>query len=232
VSGGAALLRALRTDSNQSLAAAAISHAQFVGANMGNGRLDLLKALTALPPGSGSPDYGVAAAPSGTTIAAGQMASFSVSAVPSGGFNQTITWNCAGVPMASTCTVAPASSSMDGSNVAASTVFVMTTSDSSSLPSGMLRLFPPPIPRQVFPLCIAWLPVALILHKLTSAGRSRRLFTASAVVALAVFCVSCSTATGSGPPPTQGTPAGTYTITVTGTSGSLSRSASFQLVVQ
>ena len=50
VSGGAALLRSLRAGVNQSLASAAIAHAQFVGANMGNGRLDLLMALTALPP--------------------------------------------------------------------------------------------------------------------------------------------------------------------------------------
>src|SRR5260370_369046 len=52
VSGGAALLRARRTDINQSLASAAIAHAQFVGADMGNGRLDLLMALAALPVGS------------------------------------------------------------------------------------------------------------------------------------------------------------------------------------
>jgi subtilisin family serine protease len=50
VSGGAALLRALRAGINQSLASDAIAHAQFVGANMGNGRMDLLMALGALPP--------------------------------------------------------------------------------------------------------------------------------------------------------------------------------------
>jgi len=49
VSGGAALLRSLRADTNQFLASAAIAHAQFVGADMGNGRLDLLMALTSLP---------------------------------------------------------------------------------------------------------------------------------------------------------------------------------------
>src|SRR5882762_2451643 len=41
VSGGAALLRNLRTNLNESLAASAVAHAQFVGADMGNGRLDL-----------------------------------------------------------------------------------------------------------------------------------------------------------------------------------------------
>src|SRR5882762_4718562 len=105
VSGGAALLRALRTNINQSLASAAIAHAQFVGSDMGNGRLDLLMALTSLPMGSGSPDYSVADAPSGSTITAGQTANFSVSAAPTAGFNQTITWTCTGAPKDSTCEV-------------------------------------------------------------------------------------------------------------------------------
>ena len=232
VSGGAALLRALRTDINQSLASAAIAHAQFVGADMGNGRLDLLMALAALPLGSSSPDYSVAAAPSGTTITAGQMANFSVSAAPSGGFNQTVTWTCTGAPMASTCSVSPASSPMDGSNVATSTVTVMTTQRSSVLPGREPRFVPPPLPRRVLPIFIAWLFFALILHRLRRIERARRLLSASAVLVLAALCNSCSTGTSSGPPPTQGTPVGTYTITVIGTSGSLSHSASFQLVVK
>src|SRR5882672_5423368 len=64
VSGGAALLRNVRTDINESLAASAVAHAQFVGADMGNGRLDLLMALTALQPGGSSPDFSVSAGPS------------------------------------------------------------------------------------------------------------------------------------------------------------------------
>src|SRR5260370_1034746 len=98
VSGGAALLRALRTDINQSLASAAIAHAQFVGADMGNGRLDLLMALTALPVGSNSPDYSVATAPSGTTITAGQIATFSASAAPPRGFHQNTNRGLTGRP--------------------------------------------------------------------------------------------------------------------------------------
>jgi len=234
VSGSAALLRALRTDINQSVASAAIAHAQFVGADMGSGRLDLLMALTALPLGGGSPDYSVAAAPSGTTITAGQTANFSVSATPSDGFNQSVAWTCTGAPMASTCSVSPASSPMDGSSVSTSTVSVTTTARSNSLLGRGPRFAPLRLPRQVLPIFIAWLLVLLILHKLKRAERSRRLLTAAAVLVLVAVCASCGggTSTGSPPPPTQGTPAGTYTITVTGTSGSLSHSASFQLVVK
>ena len=53
VSGGVALMRNLRPDINESSAASALAHAQFVGPDMGNGRLDLVMALAALPPQNG-----------------------------------------------------------------------------------------------------------------------------------------------------------------------------------
>jgi hypothetical protein len=136
--------------------------------------------------------------------------------------------------MASTCAVSPASSPMDGSNVANSTVSVMTTMRSSALPGRKPRFAPPPLPRQVLPIFIAWLLVALVLHRFRRIPRARLWLSASTVLLLAALCTSCGSGpgSGSGPPPAQGTPAGTYTITVTGTSGSLSHSASFQLVVK
>jgi subtilisin family serine protease len=54
VSGGAALLRSLRSDINQSMAASALANAQYIGADMGNGRLDLFKALASLQTGDAS----------------------------------------------------------------------------------------------------------------------------------------------------------------------------------
>src|SRR6266481_1214061 len=54
VSGGVALIQSLRPDINESSAASALAHAQFVGPDMGNGRLDLVMALSALPPENGS----------------------------------------------------------------------------------------------------------------------------------------------------------------------------------
>jgi len=47
-------MRSLRPDINESMAASALANAQFVGRDMGNGRLDLLMALAALPPENGS----------------------------------------------------------------------------------------------------------------------------------------------------------------------------------
>ncbi len=65
VSGGVALMRGLHPDINESSAASALAHAQYVGPDMGNGRLDLVMALAALPPQNSSPNFTVFVAPSG-----------------------------------------------------------------------------------------------------------------------------------------------------------------------
>ena len=232
VSGASALLRNIRTDINESLAATAVAHAQFVGADMGNGRLDVLMALAALPGGNAAPDYGVSAAPSGATVAAGENAKFTVSAAPSGGFSQTVTWSCTGAPATITCTVSPTSTTLDGSNAANSTVTLTTMARSSLPPGASPRFAPPLLSWKVLPTCIAWLLVLLVAYKLTRSRLKQTWLGASAVLAFAVFCASCGGGSSSGPPPPQGTPANTYTITVTGSSSNLSHTATFKLTVK
>lgn len=232
VSGAAGLLRNLRTGINESLAASAVAHAQFVGADMGNGRLDLLMALAALPAGSSSSDYSVSAGPSSATIAAGENAKFTVSAAPSGGFNQMVTWNCTGAPPAAMCTVSPSSAMLDGTNAANATVSLTTTARTSSSPPAMPRSAPPVLRWEVMPVCATLLLVSLILHNRKFAARRKLCLISSAVLALAVLCASCGGGNSSGPPPPQGTPANTYTITVTGNSNNLSHSTAFKLAVK
>src|SRR6267142_1390506 len=166
VSGAAALLRNLRTDVNESLAASAVAHAQFVGADMGNGRLDLLMALGALQPGGSSPDYSVSAGPSSTTIAAGQQADFTVSAAPVGGFNQTVTWSCTGAPVAAMCTVSPSSVTLDGQNAAMATVTLTTTARSFSPPLALPQMAPPMFPREALMALCVLLLLAVMFWKL------------------------------------------------------------------
>src|SRR6266478_5001729 len=232
VSGGAALLRNLRTDINESSAASAVAHAQFVGADLGNGRLDLLMALAALPAGGASPDYSVSVAPSSTTIASGEDAKFTVSAAPSGGFNQMVSWSCSGAPPAATCTVSPSSVTLDGTNAANATVSLTTTTRAFSSPLAIPRFVPPLFPWGILLLCAALLLVSLILHNSRFAERSRPWLIASTALALAVPCTSCSGGASSNPQPAQGTPANTYTITVTGSSSNLSHAATFKLTVK
>jgi hypothetical protein len=199
VSGGAALLRNLRTDINESLAASAVAHAQFVGADMGKGRLDLLMALTALPAGGGSPDYSVSAAPSSETIAAGSPANFTVTATPVNSFNGPVTWSCTGAPAASTCTVSPPSATLNGSNVATATVTLATTARASTPPMFLPRHVPPIEPWGVLVACFASLAV-LMLWNLSRASRSRQLglATAAGLLAVSLCTYSCG---GYGNPP-------------------------------
>src|SRR5713226_2274383 len=173
VSGGAALLRNLRTDVNEPLAASAVAHAQFVGADMGNGRLDLLMALAALPGGSSSPDFSVSSAPSATTLTAGEYAKLTVSAAPSGGFNQMVTWSCTGAPAAATCTVSPSSVMLDGSNTATATVTLTTTARAFLPPVAKPRFEPPQLLWKLLPVCVAWLLVSLMVCNFVRASRKR-----------------------------------------------------------
>jgi hypothetical protein len=199
VSGGAALLRNLRTDVNESLAASAVAHAQFVGADMGNGRLDLLMALTALPAGGGSPDYSVSAGPSSATIAAGSPANFTVTAAPVNSFNGTVTWSCTGAPTASTCMISPPSVTLNGSNVATATVTLATTARALTPPMFLPRHVPPMGPWWVVVACLAWLAAVMLWH-FSQASRPQRLglATAAGVLAVSLCTYSCG---GYGNPP-------------------------------
>jgi subtilase family protein len=235
VSGGAGLLRSQNTAIDESQAAAAVARAQPLNASMGlnNGRLDLVMALGALPPGSTSPDFGVSAAPSSATVNAGQGTSFTVSAVPAGGSNQTVTWTCTGAPAQATCVVSPPTMTLDGSNPATAMVTLTTTARSMSPLFGQRRFAPPLLPWKVLSACVAWLLVSLVFYNWKPAPRKLLWLRASAVLVFTVFCVSCGGAgTSSGPPHPQGTPAGAYTMTVTGSSGSVSHTTMFTLTVK
>ena len=198
VSGGAALLRNLRADINEPVAAAAVGHAQNVGADMGKGRLDLLMALTALQPGGSSPDFGVSAAPSSATMTAGQQTNFTVSAAPVDGFHQTVTWTCTGAPTAAMCTVSPSSVTLDGKNAPTATV-MLTTARSFSPPLALPRMAPPMLSGEVLALC-ALLLLAVMFWNLSRTYR-RRPGLAMAAGLLAVSLCSYSCGSGYGTPP-------------------------------
>ena len=233
VSGAAALLRNLRTDINESLAASAVAHAQFVGADMGNGRLDLLMALAALPAGGSSPDFSVSAGPSSASIAAGSPANYTVTAAPTSNFNGTVTWGCTGAPAASTCTVSPSPVTLNGSSTATATVTLATTARGNSPPLVLPRYGPPVFLWWALAACLAWILATVMAWNLGRGSRRRVWLSATVVLVLAGLCASCGGGTGSGPPPpVQGTPAGPYTVTVTGSSGNLSHASAVQVMVK
>lgn len=204
VSGGAALLHALRTAITESESATATANAAtLTQTGMGNGRLDLVPALQSLSGGSGgNPDYTVSASPLGQTIAAGQTATFTLSAAPASGFNQTVTWSCTGAPTGATCSVSPSVLTLDGTHTATATVTLTTTARSMvwlpDLPpttSLRLRLY----------ASASWLSFVAVLAVLLGffgrkwgSGVRPRLATAAALVALSLGAYSCGGGYGGG----------------------------------
>lgn len=236
VSGAGALLLNLDPTTNESMAAAAVAHAVPVGSGMGNGRLDLVQALQSVTPASGNTaDFSASVSPTTDTINAGQSATFTVSITPSGGFNHVVMVICSGMPTGASCTVAPSSVALDGTNTSTATVVVMTTHRSGLIAWPRMRTR-----WRVAPLTAEALLLACILFWLGAVGfrriqrRGLRLLLACSAMLVATVCFSCGGGTvtptpGKGPP--GGTPAGTYTIVVAGTSGNVSHAVSTQLTV-
>ena len=232
VSGAGALLLNLDPTTNESKAATALAHAVPVGTGMGNGRLDLVQALQSVSPSSGNTaDFSTSVSPTTGTINAGQSDTFTVSVTPSGGFNKVVTFTCSGMPTGASCTVAPSSVTLDGSNASTATVMVMTTQRSGIFTWPQLRVRPRIVPWTWVAL-LACILCWLGLRKLQA--RVPRLLLPCSAILLAILCASCgggyvTPTPGKGPP--GGTPAGTYTIVVTATSGNVSHAASTQLTV-
>lgn len=235
VSGAGALLLNLDPTTNESKAATALAHAVPVGTGMGNGRLDLVQALQSVAPASGNnADFSTSISPTTGTINAGQSANFTVSVTPSGGFNKVVTFTCSGMPTGASCTVAPSTVTLDGTNASTAKVMVMTTQRSGLFTWPQLRVRPRIVPwawGALLACVLCWVGL-LRLRKLQ--GRMARLLLPCSAIFLAALCASCGvgivTPTPSKGPP-GGTPAGTYTIIVTGTSGNVSHATSTQLTV-
>src|SRR5690349_4586085 len=235
VSGSGALLLGLDPTTNQSKASVAVAHAVPVGSGMGNGRLDLVQALQSVSPASGNTaDFSASVSPSTVTVNAGQPANFTVSVAPSGGFNHVVTFSCSGMPAGASCTVAPSSVTLDGTNASTANVVVMTTHRSGFFAWPRL-----PVQRRIGPGSVATILACILFWVgLISSRKILRLrlplVLSCSVLFVAAFCTSCGggivTPTPSKGPP-GGTPAGTYMLVVTGTSGNVSHAASTLLTV-
>ena len=236
VSGAGALLLNLDPSTNEAKAAAAVAHAvPLTDPGMGNGRLDLVQALQSVSPSTGNTaDFTLSVSPSASTVTAGQSATFNVSVTPSEGFNHVVMFSCSGMPAGASCTVAPSTVTLDGTNPSTATLVVMTTHRSTLFTWPQLRVTPRANPWTVTALLAAWI-LSLFIVSRGVQRRAPRLLLPGFAILLAAFCCSCGSGTVSsvdpkrGPP--GGTPAGTYSIVLTGTSGNVSHAATTQLTV-
>jgi hypothetical protein len=176
--------------------------------------------------------------PTSATISPGGTATYSLSALALGGFNQQVAFACTGAPAGASCTVSPASTNI--SSTANLTVSVVTAA------SGLPRHNPlprPPEPQPWLLWTMALLAAGSFAHAVcsreTSGKRGRTATAAFGALVLAMLALAACGGGGSAPAPqpvNSGTPAGTYSLAVSGTctscSPSLSHSVTLTLTVQ
>ena len=156
-----------------------------------------------------------------TVTAPGQSGTTTLTITPLGGFSQTVTYTCTGLPSEATCTFPTAATG--------GTLTITTTAPSAKMDKS-------PLGRNRTLFYALLLPGFLGL--VISAGsrkrtlRRMRLLGFIAVLALSTFSMpACGGGSSSGPS-NPGTPAGTSTVTVTATAGSISHNAKITLTIQ
>jgi uncharacterized repeat protein (TIGR03803 family) len=172
-------------------------------------------------------------APQSITVSPGANAAYSLSLVPTGGFNQTLTLGCSGAPSLANCSVSPSTVTLDGSHSVSLSVNVTTAAAAG------LVARPPKAPLTGPETAVTSLFSVTILFLLIAASRSGKPYAfrfacVTVLLAAGFMCTSCGGSSGSSSgssPNSPGTPAGTYPLTVTGTSGNLTNSFQLTLIV-
>jgi hypothetical protein len=171
----------------------------------------------------GVQDFKIAATPTTVTVTApGQSGTTTLTITPLGGFTQTVTYTCAGLPSEATCTFPTAATG--------GTLTITTTAPSARMDKNPLGRS-----RRLFYALL--LPGFLGL--VVSAGsrkrtlRGLRLLSLIAVLALSTLWMpACGGGSSSGGTSNPGTPAGTSSVTVTAAAGSLTHSVPVTLTIQ
>jgi subtilase family serine protease len=203
----------------------------------GLGSPDVLSLATDWPTGGGSgqADFALSVTPTTLTISRGSSGTATVSITPENSFSGTITLSCS-LPstfLASDCTISPASITTSGT----ATVTIGTLkaalercapesralARADSVPTGNARRV-----AAASAVCLLSVLLAIVLP-----GLSRRdLRIAGLCLGLVVsLCVACGGGSSSAATSTS-VSAGSYTVQITGQSGTLSHSASIDVVVQ
>lgn len=153
--------------------------------------------------GVGGLDFTLAG-PGSESVSRGDTVTFTVTVTPVDGSKQTVNLTCTGAPMDATCTLAPASIPLDGTDAVSSTVTV--TAASLLPPTSRPRRTPNDFTGRG-PLII--LGLAALAAFALSRRRALRLSFAGAVLAC-IFFAGCGGGSG-------GTPTGKFTLVITGT---------------
>ncbi len=183
-----------------------------------------------------TPDYSITSNPTSLTIQQGQSGTAIFTVTPIDGFNQAITFSCAGLPSGASCSFSPATVTPNGAPVT-SQLTITTTAPSSAL----LHKLDPLQERGNWGRSSAAL--ALFAGLFVGARRRRMpnmlrmlIFTVAIFLFPLAGCGGGSpqNSQSSTPPPNLGTPAGTSQVAITasaGGSGTALHTASLTLVI-
>lgn len=174
-------------------------------------------------------DFTVSASPSGTTVSAGNSATYSVTVFPTNNFNQTVLLSCPpafpGIPVGTICYWNPPGLAFSGNNVSATSTLTITTTTQS----GALRLPPPGRRPPGWGRWMLLLALLTFLAALASGWRrsrpwvrpSFRFALLAGALIMASVGVGCENYVNpiNINPEVNGTPSGTYSIVLRGTLG-------------
>jgi len=212
----------------------------------GDGKADILTGNTELlsqpaatggggGSGGGTADFAISTSAASGTASAGAQATTTITLTPSNGFNQSVAFNCSGLPAAATCSFSPASVTVNG-GAATSTLTISTAARTAMGSSTSIN--------PVLPASVILSPFAFLMIRRRVGHGATHLVSMLALVLVGTLILggcggggnSDSSGGGSGPSggggngPT-GTPAGSYTITITGTAGTTVHTVTYALTV-
>ncbi len=181
-------------------------------------------------------DYSLTATPSGTTVTAGNNATYTITVTPTNGFNQPVLLSCPpaypGIPVGTVCYWNPPAVTPSGTTGTTVSSTLTITTESESAQSKLLRL---PRPPTLPPGGGRWILLLALLTFLgaivTGFGRSGpwlqprlRLAVLLFAIILVVLGAGCENYVNpiNITPAVNGTPAGTSNIVLTGTLGNTS----------
>lgn len=179
-------------------------------------------------------DFSLTASTTSQNVTAGGTASYDLTLAPAGGFNQAVNLSCSGAPAHSTCSVQPASVTLDGTNNGSAKLTVSTTAASMAGPGDPGDFTPPSgsLPLAVWLALFGLLGVIAVVRISRRGSVLGRLVPFAMLALLVALWAACGGGSSPAPSTSNGTPTGTYTLTVTGTSGSLTHSTQVTLKVQ